>query len=256
MAIEEREVFAVGRDGEVARARGLDLARLETDRLRFEVVAAGEDVGGFQVLVFVDDVEMTAAGAGLGMDPYDVFVPDNRLVATTEPHRVPIARCECGVYGCGSTDVTIVRAEESVHWDWELEKPMARGVTFPAGAYDAAVEDLVRDRSWETPERRSGRLVLERADHDALASNGLELQWVGKDHRDARRFQASLGRATDYQVFVSVPWDDQSPDEVAEAMVAELKRPPREWAAAWHPVHSSLTEPPPFAGRQWRRFVI
>ena len=45
----------------------------------------------------------------MGMDPYDVFVPDNRLVATTESRRVPIARCTCGEYGCGATDVSIVR---------------------------------------------------------------------------------------------------------------------------------------------------
>jgi hypothetical protein len=31
--------------------------------------------GGFQVLVYVNDVKMTASGAGLGMDPYDVLVP-------------------------------------------------------------------------------------------------------------------------------------------------------------------------------------
>jgi hypothetical protein len=49
--------------------------------------------------MFVNGVEMTAAGAGLGMDPYDLLVPDNRLIATYEPRVVPIARCECGVYG-------------------------------------------------------------------------------------------------------------------------------------------------------------
>jgi hypothetical protein len=56
-------------------------------RLRFEVAPVPEPIGGFQVLVFVDDVEVTALGAGLEMDPYDVFVPRNRLVAGDRPPR-------------------------------------------------------------------------------------------------------------------------------------------------------------------------
>jgi hypothetical protein len=34
--------------------------------------------GAFQLLVYVDDVEMTSAGAGLGMDPYDVIMRIHR----------------------------------------------------------------------------------------------------------------------------------------------------------------------------------
>lgn len=41
------------------------------------------------MLVYVNDVEMTSAGAGLGMDPYDVIIPANLLVASPEPHTVP-----------------------------------------------------------------------------------------------------------------------------------------------------------------------
>ena len=66
----------------------------------------------------------------------------------------------------------------------------------------------------------------------------------------------SLGQGSDYQVFVSVPWQGRSPDELAEAVIAELRRPPRKWTAAWHPVQSSITEPPLFAGRRWQRYVL
>jgi len=83
----------------VVRGSGIDSLRL--------AIASVGDV--FEVQVYVNGVEMTKAGAGLGMDPYDVLVPANRLVATEQPRTVPIARCECGTYGCGSTDVTIVR---------------------------------------------------------------------------------------------------------------------------------------------------
>jgi hypothetical protein len=123
----------VGPGGKVIKRPG-------TDRLRLSVVSAPEEVGGFEIQVFVNDVEMTAAGAGMGMDPYDVLIPDNRFIATTGSHRIPIARCECGTYGCGVTDVSIVRDEDVVHWDWHEEVPMNRGVTFQASEYDAEVD--------------------------------------------------------------------------------------------------------------------
>lgn len=82
--------------------------------------------------MFVDDVEVTALGAGLGMDPFDLFVPRNRLIAADEPRRVPIARCTCGDYGCGATDVVIARDGDRVHWEWHEQKPVEQGVTFAA----------------------------------------------------------------------------------------------------------------------------
>jgi hypothetical protein len=70
------------------------------------------------VRVLINDVERTSAGAGFGIDPYEVLVPTNRLVATTQPRTVPIARCgACGVSDCVGTDVTIVRDDDLVHWD-------------------------------------------------------------------------------------------------------------------------------------------
>ena len=68
------------------------------------------------MLVFVDAVEMTSEGAGMRMGAFDVLIPENRLIAIEKAHRVPISRCECGVYGCGSTDVSIVRDGDVVHW--------------------------------------------------------------------------------------------------------------------------------------------
>lgn len=46
------------------------------------------------------------------MDPYDVLIPENRVVAAEDPKTIPEARCECGVYGCGSTDVRITRTSQ------------------------------------------------------------------------------------------------------------------------------------------------
>jgi hypothetical protein len=87
-------VVAAG--GGVARRSGGNVLRLEVAPFR----RRGRDE--FQVLVHVDGVEMTARGAGAGVDPYEIFVPDDRLAATAGPRTVPIARCACGVHGCGS----------------------------------------------------------------------------------------------------------------------------------------------------------
>ena len=92
--------------GHVVAAGGGLARRTAVDVLRLAVLPAATGAGGgFEVRVHVNDAEMTSAGAGLGMDPYDLLIPTNRLLAMPQPHTVPIARCECGVYGCGSTDV-------------------------------------------------------------------------------------------------------------------------------------------------------
>ncbi|TDD65621.1 hypothetical protein E1262_24630 [Jiangella aurantiaca] len=225
----------------------------EPNRVRFEVAALTTDhPRGFQVLVFVDDVEITALGAGLGMDPYDLLVPRNRLVATGEPRRVPIARCTCGVYGCGETDVLIVRDGDRVRWEWLKQKPMEHGVTFPADDYDAEVERLGNDVGWETPERTAGRLVLRDLDGDLdrLRSLGMEPQWAADDH--PRWFRVAFRIAEDYQVFVRFPWKDRTPQQLAAVVSRTLARKPQRWPATWHAIRPELTGPPSVAGRRWR----
>jgi hypothetical protein len=170
--------FAVPPGGGVTR-------RPAADSLRLEVTpASGDADGGFQVQVYVNGVEMTSAGAGLGMDPYDILVPTNRLVAASQPHTAPVARCECGEYGCGSTDVTITRDGDRAHRDWSIEAPMSRGASFTAADYDVEVERVAADHSWETPERTAGRLVLTNMDRERLFTYGLSPSWVANNHRD------------------------------------------------------------------------
>lgn len=233
---------------------GATARRLAPNRIRFEVAELTGFPSGFQVLVFVDDVEVTALGAGLGMDPNDVFVPRNRLVATEEPRQVPIARCTCGVYGCGMTDVVIVRDGDLVHWEWLEEKPMERGVTFPAADYDAEVARLGADFGWETPERTAGRLVLHDLDggRERLRGYGLEPSWAASDHRDPGVFLVAFRIADDYQVFVRVPWRDSTPRELAAVVSRTLAQKPSRWPATWHAIRREVAGPPPIAGRGWR----
>jgi hypothetical protein len=239
--------YAVADGGGVARRTGID-------SLRLAVVPAPPDAGGrFQVEVYVNGTEMTSVGAGLGMDPYDLIVPTNRLLATPEPRTVPIARCSCGVYGCGSTDVVIVSDGDRVYWDWLLEVPMARGVSFAADQYTAEVERLAGDHSWETAERTAGRLILTRLDREGLLTNGLTVSWVANDHRDPRLFRVALQWGDDYQVFIDTPWRDRSAGELADEVCEILGRGPGKWRASWHAMKPSLTGPPAIARRSWRQ---
>lgn len=241
---------------QVAAGGGVE-PRPGTDTVRFNVAPVPEDTesgGGFEVQIYVNDVEMTSAGAGLGMDPYDVFVATNRLRATTEARRVPVARCDCGVYGCGMTDVLIRRDGDLVHWDWLEEVPMKRGVTFPAAAYDCELDRLERDRSWETPERRAGRLILENADHAALAAHDLKFDWLNTNYRDPTSFTVCLRQEGRYQVFLDIAWKNRSPEELAAAAVAELAKSPRRWRARWLANDPRHPGRPKFAGRRWREY--
>ena len=224
-----------------------------TDVLRLAVAPAAEPAGGFQVRVYVNEVEMTSAGAGLGMDPYDLLVPANRLVATPRPHTVPIARCDCGEYGCGSTDVTITRDGDLVRWDWLLEKPMSRGVRFAAGRYDAEVGRAGADHAWETADRTAGRLVLTHVDRAALQAHGLTVSWVANEYRDPELFRVALRLGDDYQVFLDTPWQDSSPEELAGRVCDALARGPGRWRATWHAVKPETAGPPPIARSRWRR---
>jgi len=230
-------------------------APMLVDSFRLEVEPYTHDGGGFQVLVHLNDVEMTSAGAGLGMDPYDILIPNNRLQASEKPHTTPIARCECGIYGCGATDVTITRHGDRVLWDWRIEVPMNRGVSFKASEYDREVNRAASDLSWETPERTAGRLVLTGLNNKHLLNHGLTPDGAANFYRNPELFRVALRIGNGYQVFVDTPWQGRSAEQLAAAVCATLAQPPNRWTAEWHAVESSLrSKPPAIAGSRWRPF--
>jgi hypothetical protein len=157
------------------------------------------------------------------------------------------------VYGCGSTDVTITGDGDLVHWDWSIEVPMNRGVSFATGQYEAEVERVAGDHSWETPERTAGRLVLTHLDRAALLVHGLAVSWVANDHRDPEQFRVALRLGDDYQIFLGTPWHDSSPEELAARVGETLARGPGKWRATWHAVKPTILGPPRIAPRSWRQ---
>jgi hypothetical protein len=50
-----------------------------------------------------------------------------------------VARCDCGHYDCGSTDVEITRRGGQVYWDWQQAAPIDRSVVFDAVQYDREI---------------------------------------------------------------------------------------------------------------------
>ncbi|MEU1361251.1 hypothetical protein ABZ356_15575 [Micromonospora zamorensis] len=144
-----------------------------------------------------------------------------------------------------------MRDGDLVHWDWSLEVPMMRGVSFAAAEYDVEVARVAADRSWETPERAAGRRVLTGMDREKRLFYGLRPSWVTNDYRDQELFRVALQIDGDYQVFVDTPWRGRSPEDLA-GEVCTLALPPSAWHATWHTIIPTLTQPPKIAGPSWR----
>lgn len=208
------------------------------------------------VEVRVDGRELTAAGAGLGMPAWDVLGLTHAWAARDEPHTEPFARCGCGTYGCGSTDVTISREPGLVRWRFTLEVPGIDEVAFDEDAYDAEIARSLADHSWERPSVTAGRLVRERLDHRGLADRGLTLLWAARNFKDAHCFEVCLalveGEAR-YQLRVGFSDDFADPARTADRMMRLLRRPPTEWDAEWLP-NTPIDSPPHLlagSGRHW-----
>ncbi len=230
---------------------GSEVPRRRADSIRLQVVPADTD-GDFAVEVYIDGIEMTSLGAGLGLGPKDLLIPVNRLVATSEAAMVPIARCECGFYGCGATDVRIRRDGDVVHWDWFKEAPVSLGVTFDAAHYDAEVARAAADLSWETDKETAERLVLERVGVEALADSGLVAQWAAPTYDDPSVYRVGLVTADHaYQVFLHFTIEGRRLTDLVDEVVATLQQPPSTWSAQVRAIDAEYTSLPAVAGPAW-----
>jgi hypothetical protein len=223
------------------------------DSLRLEVAPAESGSGDtFELKIFINGADVLP-DASLGMDPFNVIIPTNHLLATEQPHTTRIGRCICGDYGCHPTDVTITHDGLLVHWDWLKHKPMNRRLTFDAAQYTTEVKRVACDFSWETPERTAGRLVLANADRSALRCYGIALWAAYNDWRDEGIFLTRLQIDDAFGVTLELPWAGRTPDELARQMCALLSQRPQDWTAAWHPSRQGANATPAIAGPRWTR---
>ena len=222
------------------------------DVLRMKVVPATDESteDGFALLVFVNEIELTGPGAGMGMDPWEVLTRENQFMPTIEPRTTRFARCTCGLYGCAKTDVVITADDDHVHWDFREDVPLNRRVTFDRDQYLAEVTRVAGDVTWETPERTAGRLIVDSLAGHQLTPLGLRVNWMATDWDDPTQFLVRLADGN-FTVDVRVPWAGRSESALASAVVDVLDRTPLDaWNATWSADRPDAPAPD-FAPASW-----
>lgn len=216
------------------------------------VVRPSEETNDHEVCLLGDGEDLIRRfDSGLiGLDPDDILVHPSPLIALSEPHVATVARCDCGVIGCGSLEVSICREGDVVSWRSVYSSVV---VQFRADLYEREVERAVNDRSWETPDRTTARLISDFVDRRALAERGLRFEWASGRLREGA-MSLSLGyELGPCQLVVHVSAANASPKEVAESCLAVLSQNPVTWTDVnWYPRQQGLG-PPAIAGSGWRK---
>jgi len=184
----------------------------------------------------------------IGLDPNDILLEPCPIEPSAAGRKATVARCDCGVIGCGSVEVIVRSDGDKVLW---VEGD--RMLRFPAAAYEAEINRAQRDTSWETLERTAARLVREQVDRDLLARNGLSFEWASGRASNGR-FTVSLRLDPGpHQVLVSVPWSSETAEDLANSALELLKGDPRTWdGVGYLPQRGDLGNPP-LIGPGWKR---
>src|SRR4051812_22047287 len=75
----------------------------------------------------------------IGLDPDDILIEPCELRGKVGQPAVTVARCSCGVIGCGSIEVGIRRSEEYIVWEYSERRDAHTPLRlfFLAESYDA-----------------------------------------------------------------------------------------------------------------------
>lgn len=227
------------------------MARM-VDTLRLEVVPLPRL--GFQIKAYINEADLLAAADLAGMDPYNVLIPVNRLVATPQPQKVTIGRCYNGDPDCVRMDVVVHRRGDLVHWTWSCSRaPFDGAAAFAAEAYAAEVGRMAADQSWEPPGRTAGRLVVTRLMRERLLPDGvITTHMIHKRVSEPVVFFIALEIRDEYQLFLEFPWHEGDPGRVADEVCAILAGPTAQWPASWFSM-KGVDTPPAIAGPSWQR---
>ncbi len=118
-------------------------------------------------------VERFATGS-MGLDPDDLLKEPCALLVDGSSECL-IGRCDCGVLGCGDVRIALSVQTDVVIWA-DINEPR-RAIQFDRKLYQAEVSRSLADFSWETPGRRTERLIRNGIDRQRLASFGFEFSW-------------------------------------------------------------------------------
>jgi hypothetical protein len=188
----------------------------------------------------------------MGLDPDNILVTPSPLAGGDKPHWVTVARCNCGVIGCGSIEVEVVRSADNVEWKWgRPESPQI--IKFAATSYDAEVDRALTDTTWETPDRPAARLLADKVNRGVLGRHGVSYSWAsGRVRKDTLTVSLNLEPGP-YQLLLHLPWNAESPEQIAQKCDEILGDPPASWAQVeWFPQRPGLG-PPAMAGPSWRQ---
>ncbi|SEF18903.1 hypothetical protein SAMN04488561_6974 [Jiangella alba] len=154
-----------------------------------------------QVLIDGKDPFADAAPGWRGFDPADVLGRRSPLLpADGLGRRVAVYRCSCGITGCGVIAPVIVSSPDGTRVSWidfrdyvgvfigpaEASTDQHEGrpwdlpdLHFDREQYVAEVERASLDGSWETPRRRTARLLYELLEpQDLVLPPDLGLAWA------------------------------------------------------------------------------
>ena len=211
-------------------------------QLKVQVPTREHRDGWHELRIFVDGRDVFGeAWDGMGRDPDALLGPDSPLVATSRPRHVAVQRCGCGEEGCGSVVARIRREGDQVLWDEFSEgsedEPSSRKLKLGPFRFDLEEyeHELVRahlERSWESPDRRTARLVREglRPGPQSLAdpqwvfdfaSAGVSVWRPNGTAETARGVSVSL-RSGGRQIVIDFPDEGGPPEERAEAIIQTL----------------------------------
>jgi hypothetical protein len=158
-------------------------SRLSVLSLRFQVLDDRADWPVVQVLADGKDPLAEAAPDWRGFDPAEMLGPHSPLLPVDLGRRVAVYRCSCGEAGCGVIAPVIVPSPDGRRVSWvdfrdyvgvfncPIEESVYKhegkpwdlpDLHFDREQYITEIERASRDGSWETPRRRTARLLHER----------------------------------------------------------------------------------------------
>jgi hypothetical protein len=168
--------------------------------VQFQVLDDRPDWPVVQVLVDGRDLFAKVASDWRGFDPAEMLGPRSPLLPVDLGRRVAVYQCSCGVAGCGVIAPVIISSPDGSRVSWVdfrdyvgvFSGPVAELIDqhegkpwdlpdlhFDPDQYITEVERASRDGSWETPRRRTARLL-----HEHLVPMGVvlppdfELAWA------------------------------------------------------------------------------
>jgi hypothetical protein len=141
------------------------------------------------VLIDGDPVTVSWFGRGHGHSPESILDWGPGLRGGPETVDVRVSEADCVEACCGAFRVRIGRDPEHVAWELrDTARPdkAVQDFRFPVEVYDAEIDRVHADRSWEWPARRAARLLRARlqAEPELLGRWDCRPGWIESMNRD------------------------------------------------------------------------